>query len=328
MSNNDGPKTGPSDRIVVLDGWAANPGDLSWAELAGLGPVQVHDRTPPSATVERARGARIVLTNKTVFDRSVILQLPELRYIGVLATGYNVVDVVVAREQGVTVTNVPAYSTASVVQLTFALLLELTHHVGLHADGVRAGRWVRSPDFCYWDMPLVELAGHTLGIIGYGRIGQAVARVAVALGMNVMVATRTSRENTEEVQFVGIERVFAEADVVTLHCPLTPETRHLVNARTLGLMKAGAYLLNTSRGPLVYEAALAAALNAGRLAGAGLDVLSTEPPTVDNPLLTARNCVVTPHIGWATSAARKRLLSVAVENVRAFLAGRPQNVVS
>jgi glycerate dehydrogenase len=278
-------------------------------------------------TVQRARGASVLLTNKTVLDRAVIQQLPALRYIGVLATGYNVVDVAAAREQGITVTNVPAYSTASVVQLTFALLFELTHHTGLHANGVRAGRWARSADFCYWETPLEEVAGKTFGLVGYGRIGQGVARAAAAFGMNVLVATRTPRPNAAEIRFVQTDEVFREADVLSLHCPLTDETRHLVNARTLALMKPSAVILNTGRGALVDEAALADALNGGRIAGAGLDVLSAEPPAADNPLVSARNCVITPHIGWATQAARRRLLAEAIENVRAYLDGQPRNVV-
>jgi glycerate dehydrogenase len=314
--------------IVVLDGWAANPGDLSWEPLAALGALTVHDRTPPALTVERARAAEVVLTNKTVLERAVLEQLPALRYIGVLATGYNVVDVVAARERGITVTNVPAYSTASVVQLTFALLFELTHHVGQHAAGVRAGRWSRSPDFCYWETPLVELAGKTLGVVGYGRIGRAVARVAQALDMQVWATTRMPPPDASGVRFTAVDDLFRGADVVSLHCPLTDATRHLVNARTLALMKPDGYLLNTGRGPLVDEAALAAALNEGRLAGAGVDVLSSEPPAADNPLLSARNCVVTPHLGWATRAARQRLLTEATENVRAFLAGCPRHRVA
>lgn len=315
--------------IVVLDGHTLNPGDLSWSALEALGACRVFDRTPPGETVARAADAEIALTNKTVLDRDTLARLPRLRYIGVLATGYNVVDLAAARERGIAVTNVPGYSTASVVQITFALLLELTHHVGAHADGVRAGRWSRSVDFCYWDSPLVELAGLTLGLVGFGNVGRGVAQAGTAFGMRVLAHTRTvPKSGVEGVSFTDLETVFRQSDIVSLHCPLTEATRQLINRERLAWMKPTAFLINTGRGPLVDEAALADALNAGRLAGAGLDVLSTEPPTADNPLLAARNCVITPHIGWATRAARERLMRIAVENVRAFLAGQPQNVVS
>uniref|UniRef100_UPI00272EE6EC D-2-hydroxyacid dehydrogenase n=1 Tax=Geoalkalibacter sp. TaxID=3041440 RepID=UPI00272EE6EC len=262
-----------------------------------------------------------------------LAQLPRLRYIGVLATGYNVVDVAAARERNILVTNVPAYSTASVAQLVFALLLELTQQVGHHARLVREGRWTAAADFCFWERPLVELDGLTLGIVGFGAIGRRVAGLARAFGMEVLVHTanpdryRETREG-QDVRFVGLDELFASADALTLHCPLTEETRNLVDARRLELMKPSAYLINTGRGPLVDEAALAAALNAGRIAGAGLDVLSVEPPTSANPLLQAANCFITPHIAWATRAARERLMATAVANVRAFLAGAPRNVVS
>ncbi len=315
--------------IVVLDGYTLNPGDLSWSALETLGACRVFDRAPPGETLARAADAEIALTNKTVLNADAIARLPKLRYIGVLATGYNVVDLAAARARGIVVTNVPGYSTASVVQLTFALLLELTHHVGAHADGVRAGRWSRSADFCYWDSPLVELAGLTLGLVGFGNVGRGVARAAAAFGMRVLVHTRTvPRTGLEGVDFADLETAFRQSDVVSLHCPLTEATRHLVNRERLAWMKPTAFLINTGRGPLVDEAALADALNNGRLAGAGLDVLSTEPPPADNPLLTAKNCVITPHIGWATRAARERLMQTAVENVRAFQAGQPRNVVS
>ena len=315
--------------IVVLDGYTLNPGDLTWSALEALGTCRVFERTPPGETVARAADAEIVLTNKTVLDRDTLARLPRLRYIGVLATGYNVVDLSATRERGIAVTNVPGYSTASVVQLTFALLLELTHHAGAHADGVRAGRWSRSADFCYWESPLVELAGLTLGLVGFGNVGRGVARAASAFGVRVLVHTRTTPTGgVDGVAFADLEIVFRESDVVSLHCPLTDATRHLFNRERLAWMKPTAFLINTGRGPLVDEAALADALNAGQLAGAGLDVLSTEPPAADNPLLAAKNCLITPHIGWATRAARERLMRVAVENVRAFLAGQPQNVVN
>jgi glycerate dehydrogenase len=314
--------------IVVLDGLTLNPGDLSWDALRELGHCEIHDRTPPAEILHRAANAEVILTNKAVLTRADLDHLPKLKYIGVLATGTNVVDLAAARERGIPVTNVPAYSTPSVVQATFALLLELTHQVGHHADGVRAGRWAASPDFSYCDFPLVELAGLTLGIVGFGRIGRAVADVAGAFGMNVLVHNPSPKSAPPNVRFGELETLFRESDVVTLHCPLTAQTKNLVNAQRLGTMKSTAFLLNTSRGPLVDERALAEALNEGKIAGAGLDVLSVEPPPADHPLLRARNCIITPHNAWATGAARARLMRVAVENVRAFLVGQPQNVVN
>ena len=316
-------------RIVVLDGYTTNPGDLSWAELESLGPCMVYDRTPPLEIVARAADCEIVLTNKAPLSREIIGRLPLLRYIGVLATGYNVVNVEAARQRGIPVANVPDYATPSVVQMVFAHLFNLTQHAAEHGRGVAAGRWTGSPDFCYWDFPLVELAGLTFGLVGFGRIGRAVARVAQAMGMNVIAydVTRPA-DGSDHVRFVTLPELFRESDAISLHCPLTRETRHLVNAQRLSWMKPTAFLINTSRGPLVDEPALAKALDTGRIAGAGLDVLSVEPPPADNPLLAAKNCCITPHIAWATTAARKRLLDVAVANVRAFLAGNPQNVVN
>jgi len=313
--------------IVVLDGYTLNPGDLSWDGLRALGQCHIHDRTLPGAVRERAQGAELVLTNKTLLPRLDLEALPVLKYIGVLATGYNVVDLAAARERGVVVTNVPAYSTRAVAQLTFALLLELAHHAGLHAQSVREGRWCQSRDFCYWETPLLELEGLTFGIVGFGRIGQTVAQVAAAFGMNVLVCSRRPTPSSEAFRCVDLETLFREADVLSLHCPLTPATEGLVNAARLRLMKPTAFLINTGRGPLVVERDLADALNRGQIAGAGLDVLCTEPPPASNPLLTARNCCITPHIAWAAQAARRRLMDIAVENIRAFLAGRPQNVV-
>ncbi len=316
-------------QIVVLDGYALNPGDMSWDDLKALGTTTIYDRTPTTETAARAADCEIVLTNKTVLTREILERLPHLRYVGVLATGYNIVDVVEARRRGVVVTNVPDYATMSVVQMVFAHLLNLTLRVADHGRGVSAGRWTQNKDFAYWDYPLVELAGLTLGIVGFGRIGRAVATAAQAFGMNVLVHTsHPPRETQGRIQFVGLDELFRQSDAISLHCPLTPTTQKLINAEHLAMMKPSAYLINTGRGPLVDEAALAAALNAGRLAGAGLDVLSTEPPPASNPLMTAKNCCITPHIGWATKAARQRLLDVAVENVRAFLAGRLQNVVN
>ena len=316
-------------RIVVLDGYTLNPGDLTWDAFRSLGHCTVHDRTPQESVVARAAEAEIVLTNKVVLDRAILGQLPKLRYIGVLATGYNVVDTAAARDRGVVVTNVPAYSTPSVAQLTFALLLELTHHVGHHAETVRAKRWSRNPDFAYWETPLIELDGLTFGIVGFGRIGAAVSGLAVAFGMTVLAHSRQRPPATPvPVRFVDLETLFRRSDVVSLHCPLTPQTERLMNAERLAWMKPTALLLNTGRGLLVDEAALASALNEGQIAGAGLDVLSQEPPPAGHPLLHARHCLVTPHIGWATAAARRRLMQVAFENLQAFLRGAPRNVVS
>jgi len=314
--------------IVVLDGFTLNPGDLSWDALRALGPCAIHDRSTPAEVLQRALDADLIVTNKVSLGREQISALPRLRYIGVTATGYNIIDVAAARERGVTVTNVPAYGTRSVAQHTLALLLELTQHTGRHARSVRDGGWARSPDWCFWETPLVELDGLTLGIVGYGRIGQAVGRLGEALGMNVIATVSGRNRAPHNVPVVELDYLFSTSDVISLHCPLTPETKHLVNATRLARMKPTAFLINTSRGPLIDEAALVAALNSGQLAGAGLDVLAQEPPPPDHPLMTAKNCLVTPHIAWATKAARTRLMGVAVENVRAFLAGKPVNVVS
>jgi glycerate dehydrogenase len=316
-------------KIVLPDAFTANPGDLSWSELEALGECVFHDRTPVEQMVARCAGAEVVLTNKAVMNAAVIEGLPDLKYIGVCATGYNVVDVAAARARGIVVTNVPAYSSASVAQLVFALLLELTHGVGRHAQSVRGGAWQACPDFSFWEQPLVELEGRTLGVIGFGDIGRAVARIGVAFGMKVLASRRSWEQAAPEgVTPATTDEIFAQGDVVTLHCPLTEATRHLVGERTLGMMKRSAFLINTGRGPLVDEAALAAALAAGRIAGAGLDVLSVEPPSLGNPLLEAPNCLVTPHIGWATREARARLIAQVAGNVRAWLAGAAVNVVS
>jgi glycerate dehydrogenase len=318
----------PSMKIVVLDGYALNPGDLSWDGLKQFGSCEIYDRTPAAEVVPRAAQAAIILTNKTELTRAQLEILTPLKYIGVLATGTNVVDLAAARERNVTVTNVPAYGTKSVAQTTLALLLELTQHVGHHAETVRAGHWTRSADWSYWDRPLIELEGLTIGIVGFGRIGRAVADLAAAFGMRVLATSQTHKDGPASVEFVPLEDLFRRSDVVSLHCPLTPLTKHLVNAERLAWMKPAALLLNTSRGPLIDEPALANALNSGRIAGAGLDVLSQEPPPAGNPLLAARNCVITPHLAWATAAARARLMKIAVENLRAFLSGSPRNVVT
>lgn len=315
--------------IVVLDGHTLNPGDLNWAGLQALGDCRIYDRTSAAELPARAADADALITNKTPLNRETIEQLPKLKYIGVTATGFNVVEVAAAKARGIPVTNVPAYGTRSVAQTVFALLLELTQRAGHHSRTVHDGRWVVSPDWCYWDFPLVELDGLTLGIVGYGRIGQAVGRLAEAFGMKVLVTTRTGAVPPgANVGVVDLPTLLRTADVVSLHCPLTPETKGLINAERLALMKPSAFLLNTSRGPLIDDAALARALNSGQIAGAALDVLSVEPPLVDNPLLAAKNCVITPHIAWATKAARARLLDMTVANLRAFIAGAPQNVVN
>lgn len=307
-------------KLVVLDGYCLNPGDLSWDTLKRLVEVEVHDRTPAALVVERARGAELVMTNKTPLARISLDQLPELRYIGVLATGYNIVDVAAARERGIAVTNIPTYGTRSVAQFAIALLLELCHRVGMHSDAVRAGEWTANPDWCFWKSPLIELAGKTMGIIGYGRIGRQTGAIAEALGMRV-VSFDLGQPSSD------LDTLLRESDVVSLHCPLTADNQGFINAARLATMKPTAFLINTSRGPLVVDSDLADALNQGVIAGAGVDVLSLEPPAAGNPLFTAKNCIVTPHIAWATQEARARLLDIAVENVRAFLAGNPVNVV-
>jgi len=315
--------------IAVLDGYTLNPGDLSWKGLEALGQCTVYDRTAPEDVLPRSKGAEIILTNKTLLSSDIIEQLPALKYIGVLATGYNVVDIEAADERGIVITNVPAYSTPSVTQLVFAHLLNLAHHVGHHAQTVKSGRWDSSVDFCYWDTPLIELVELTIGIIGFGRIGQTTAKLAQAFGMKVIAYDIVKPSSMpQSCQFVELDDVFKKSDIVTLHCPLTPQTEKIVNSRRLALMKKTAFLINTGRGPLVDEQALADALNNANIAGAGLDVLSSEPPKKDNPLLQAKNCFITPHIAWATRAARQRLMKVVIENVAAFLAGKPQNVVN
>ena len=316
-------------KIVVLDGYCLNPGDLSWDALRQFGEVEVFERTPADQVVARARGAAAVLTNKTPLTAETLAQLPELKYIGVLATGYNVVDVVAAKGQGITATNIPTYGTASVAQFVFALLLELCHNVRVHADAVRAGEWSRNADWSFWKSPLVELEGKTLGVIGFGRIGRRVGRIADAMGMRVLANDTFQGDTPGHTAFrwSSVEEVLRESDVVSLHSPLLPDTAGLIQARTLALMKPSAFLINTSRGGLVVDADLADALNAGRLAGAGLDVLTVEPPAESNPLLSARNCLVTPHIAWATREARARLMDAVVGNISGFLSGNPANVI-
>ncbi len=317
-------------KIVVLDGYGMNPGDLSWDELEKLGDVTVYDRTSPAEVIKRSAGADILLTNKTVLDREIIQKLPDLKYIGVLATGYNVVDINAACEKGIIVTNIPSYSTASVAQMVFSLLLAITNNVEHYTDDNRAGRWSRNADFCYWDAPLTELAGKTFGIVGFGNIGSKVAGIALAFGMKVMALSSKPADalpsGVEKAE--NLDMLLEESDVLSLHCPLTDTTKHLINAETLAKMKQTAILINTGRGPLVDETALADALNKGKLRGAGVDVLSCEPPTIGNPLLYARNCYTTPHLGWATVEARQRLMDIAVANVANFIEGNPVNVVN
>ncbi|SJZ54353.1 D-2-hydroxyacid dehydrogenase [Consotaella salsifontis] len=317
-------------KIVVLDGYTLNPGDLSWAAFEAFGALSVHDRTPEPAVVERIGEAEAIFTNKTVITRQHLDACPNVRFIGVLATGYNVVDIAAARDRGIVVANVPTYGTASVAQFATALLLELCHHVGAHSEDARSGRWARSEDFCYWTSPLVELAGKTVGIIGFGRIGQAFGRVAQALGMNILAHDEHPNANLEEegLRYCSLDELYAKSDVISLHCPLFENNRGMINAAAIAKMKKGVFLINTSRGPLINEQDLADALSRGHVGGAGLDVLSSEPPAPDNPLLSAPNCIVTPHIAWAAREARSRIMNTAAENLAAFVGGNPQNVVN
>lgn len=317
-------------KTVVLDGYTLNPGDLSWDGFKQIAPIEVHDRTDGSKIVERCRGAEFVLTNKTPLSAETLKQLPDLRYIGVLATGYNVVDTKAAKERGIPVSNIPTYGTASVTQHAFALILELTINAKIHSDAARAGDWSASKDWCFWRTPLTELDGKTLGIVGFGRIGRRVAEVGHAFGMKIIAqdSVQTNPPSYQGFRWATLEELLRDSDVVSLHCPLFPETQGLMNTARLRLMKRSAFLINTSRGPLIVDQDLADALNTGVIAGAGVDVLSVEPPAANNPLLTAKNCLVTPHIAWATKEARARLMNLAVENLTAFINGRPQNVVN
>lgn len=316
-------------KIVVLDGYGLNPGDLSWEAMQSLGELQVYNRTSPSELLGRAKGAEVLITNKTVITAKDMDALPQLKYIGVLATGYNVVDIEAARSKEIVVTNIPAYSTRSVAQMVFAHLLNITQRVGYYAKENRQGRWATNADFCYWDTPLIELDGKRMGIIGFGNTGQATAAIAIALGMKVCVySSKPQFMLPQGIQRMGLDELFRECDVVSLHCPLTDNTKELVNAARLSTMKPTAILINTSRGPLVNEHDLADALNNGVIAAAGLDVLSTEPPCKDNPLLTARNCFITPHIAWATKEARIRLMDIAVNNLKGYIKGNIINNVA
>jgi len=315
-------------KIVVLDGYAANPGDVSWEAMQSLGELTVYDRTAPDEVLERVAEADAVLTNKVVITAAMMAQLPALKYIGVLATGYNVVDVKAAREQGIIVTNIPAYSTDSVAQLTFAHILNITHRVGHYASQNRQGRWSSNPDFVYWDTPLIELSGKTMGIVGLGSIGMKVATIARQFGMDVFALTsKNSSDLPQGLQKTTLDGLLAISDVLSLHCPLTDDTYHLIDAKALSKMKPGAILINTGRGPLVDEAAVAKALESGQLMAYGADVMSVEPPQPSNPLLRCPNAYLTPHIAWATFEARQRLMQIAVDNLQCFIDGQPQNVV-
>lgn len=317
-------------KIVILDGHTLNPGDISWTEIEQLGQLTVYDRTPAELIVERIGDADIVLTNKTPISQQTIEQCRSIKMIGVLATGYNIVDVKAARQRNIPVCNVPSYSTMAVAQLSTALLLELCHHVGEHSNDVRSGGWSKSIDFCYWHSPLIELMGKKLGLIGYGQIGSAFAKIALAMGMEILVYTPSQRKSIEQpnLRVVMLDQLLAESDVISLHCPLTEQNTGLINQSNIAKMKNGVMLINTSRGGLIVEQDLADALNSGKVAGAGLDVLSTEPPSEKNPLLNARNCIITPHIAWAPKEARLRLMEITVNNLKHFIAGKLQNVVN
>lgn len=315
-------------KLVILDGYASNPGDLSWELFEEFGSVTVYDRTPAELAVERIGDAEIVLLNKTPLSEAILAACPKLKLVAVLATGYNIVDTAAARKLGITVCNVPAYSTQAVTQMTFALLLEMTQRVGMHAKAVREGQWQRNPDFCFWNAPLAELAGKTLGIVGYGAIGQAVGRVAQAFGMALLVTARHEKPVPAGARFVPLDALLEQSDVVSLHCPQTAENLHMMDAAAITRMKDGALLINTARGGLIDEQAVADALHSGKLGGYGADVVAREPILEGNPLLTAPNCYLTPHIAWAPFETRQRLHQIAAENIRAFLNGTPQNVVN
>ena len=317
-------------KIVVLDGYTLNPGDLDWKGLEKNGDVTIYDRTPQDKVIERIGDAQIIFTNKTVLNAELLKQVPSVRYIGVLATGYNVVDVDAAKSLGITVTNIPTYGTAAVSQFAFALLLEICHHVGVHSEAVKNGEWSSCPDFCFWKYPLIELAGKTIGIIGYGRIGQDTGKIAQAFGMKVLAYDEYKNLSLENdtMKYAELDELLASSDVISLHCPLFESTKGIINKNTIAKMKDGVIIINTSRGPLVVEEDLRDALNSGKVAMAGLDVVSTEPIKEDNPLLQAKNCIITPHIAWAPKESRLRLMNIAVDNLDKFLAGNPVNVVN
>ena len=316
-------------KIVILDGYTENPGDLSWGDLEALGELTVYDRTPKDEILSRIGNAEIIITNKTPLTRETINACPGIKYIGILATGYNVVDIDAAKEKGIPVTNIPTYGTDAVGQFAIALLLEICHHIGHHNRSVHDGKWEKSIDFCYWDFPLIELAGKTMGIVGFGRIGQATARIAKAFGMNIIAFDGNETDSGKELgTYVGMDELLAKSDVISLHVPLFPSTENLINKDSIAKMKPGVIILNTSRGPLINEQDLADALNSGKVYAAAVDVVSTEPIKGDNPLLKAKNCIITPHIAWAPKESRQRLLDIAVDNVKSFIGGSTQNVVN
>lgn len=317
-------------KIVILDAYTSNPGDLSWENLSSLGEVSVYDRTSPEEIIERCHDAEIILDNKVVLDRKTLEQLPKLKYIGILATGFNIVDTKAARKLGITVCNVPTYSTAAVAQLTFALILEIYNQVAVHDSAVHSGEWTSCKDFCFQKAPLIELSGKTIGIVGFGKIGRETAKIANAFGMKILCCVRSPKPLPDyaDFEFVELDELAKRSDIISFHCPLTEETMGLVNEAFISKMKKNAIIINTARGPIINEAALAQALDSGRIAGAAVDVLSVEPPKADNPLLNCKNCIVTPHIAWAGYETRKRLLDVVCQNLREFLNGTPINVVN
>jgi len=321
---------GRTMKIVILDGYTENPGDLSWEGIEKFGDLTVYDRTPEDKVIERISGAEIVFTNKTPVSKAAIESNPKLQFIGVLATGYNIVNVAAAKEAGVVVSNIPTYGTDAVAQYAMALLLEMCHHVGEHSDCVKAGEWTNNKDWCFWNHPLIELAGKTLGVIGFGRIGQRTAEIAMAFGMNILAYDEYQNKalESDRCRYVSLDELLANSDAISLHCPLFPSTEGIINKDTIAKMKDGVMIINTSRGPLIVEADLRDALNSGKVAGAAVDVVSTEPIKMDNPLLQAKNMIITPHIAWAPKESRKRLMDIAVENLQAFVNGSPENVVN
>jgi glycerate dehydrogenase len=316
--------------IIVLDGYTLNPGDLSWDGLKKLGVLKVYDRTPADKIIERIGDAEIVYTNKTPLTKETFDKVPAVKFVGVLATGYNIVDTEAAKSKGIAVCNIPTYGTAAVAQFTFALLLEICHHVWAHSEEVKKGAWTSSPDFCFWNYPLIELADKTLGIIGFGRIGQAVAKIALAFGMKVLAydANKNIDLENNSLKYVELEELLTKSDVISLHCPLLDSTQGIINKNSIAKMKDGVMIINTSRGPLVVEEDLADALNKGKVSYAAVDVVSTEPIKKDNPILKAKNCIITPHIAWAPKESRIRLMNIAIDNLKQFLAGKPVNVVN
>ena len=317
-------------KIVVLDGYTLNPGDLNWEELKKIGELMVYDRTPEDKIVERIGDASIVFTNKTPLSKAILIKVPTVKYIGVLATGYNVVDIAAAKELGIAVTNIPTYGTTAVAQFTFALLLEICHHVWIHNEEVKKGTWTKGSDFCFWKYPLVELSGKTMGIIGLGRIGQAVAQIAISFGMKVLAYDDYQNKSLENdmLKYALLDELLAQSDVISLHCPLFESTKGIINKNTIAKMKEGVIILNTSRGPLIVEEDLAEALNSSKVFGAAVDVVSTEPIKAGNPLMTAQNCIITPHIAWAPKESRARLMNIAVENLKMFLGGKSVTVLN